>query len=467
MGKKYGMMMLALACIFITNSYAELRLPNVLSSHMVLQRNKPIAIWGWADPRERVSVTLDGEDQRVRVNEAGEWHVDFPAMEAGGPYDIRIKGSSEIVLKDVLIGDVWICSGQSNMKWPLKNSDDCKDVIFLANNPNLRILNVARTMQATPESDVKTSSWMIVTPETVANFSAVAYSFGQDVQTHLGIPVGLIGASWGGTMIETWMSKESLAPLQLIDDIDSIVPKRHPNSYKTVLFNGMIHPLLKLQAKGVIWDQGESDARENPEGYAQLFAAMVNDWRARWLNSELPFISVQLPNYKRKDHVPPKQSNWALLREAQAKTLKIPYTGMAVIIDLGEASNIHSGNKKIVGHRLMRSALKVAYGETDLNEGPILRSWEIKGNQVKLYFDQVGAGLRSGNKYGYLQGFQIAGDDQEFHWATAMFGKDQVVLYSAKVNVPVAVRYAWGNNPEADLFNSENLPASPFRTDDW
>lgn len=446
---------------------ASVKLPYVLSDHMVLQRDMPVNIWGWANPGERIKVTFANQKKRARANDKGKWFITFPAMEAGGPYKIEISAENEIILKDVLIGDVWLCSGQSNMEWSLKRFPDCKTAIEQSDNPNIRVMDVPRRMALQAQDDVYETTWAAASPETVVDFSAVGYFFGKHLQEYLGIPIGLIGSNWGGTNIEAWMSKDCLSGFKSLPDLDTIPEKAHPNAYNTTLFNGMISPLLNFPVKGTIWYQGESNTKTNPQAYHHLFTSMIKDWRSRWGIPEMPFLYVQLANYKEKDEEPPVQSEWALLRESQAKTQQLENTGMAVIIDLGMADNIHPPNKNKVGERLFKLAQKVAYHDSLICSGPYFESMQIRGSSVSINFENKGSGLVSMNKYGYLQGFQVAGADKRFYWATALFDRDKVVVFSPHVKHPVAVRYAWGDNPEADLFNREGFPAVPFRTDNW
>jgi len=595
-----GLLMLSL-CLPV---HGAVKLPGTLGSGMVLQRNRPITIWGWAEPGEQVTVSFQGRSAATGASAEGGWSVTLPAMEEGGPHTMTILGENTITLDDVLIGDIWVCSGQSN--------------------PGM--------------------AWKACSPSTVGPFSAVGYFFGRSLQEKLGVPIGLVNASWGGSNIEAWTSRASLMtvpeirknlgdvtvltgeeirarnekarnelcarfgltsskalktddwgsknldltywqPIEVpgawehrgLGDLDGIVwfrtevtlppqmctkpvslclgkiddadrtfvngslvgetqvyntpreyvvqpgtfipgrnviavrvedtgggggfwssPRelkllagsaeiplagtwkcrptpeklvmgesvRNPNATPSSLYNGMIHPLLRMPIRGVIWYQGESNVPRAFQ-YRTLFPLMITCWREAWKQPEMPFLFVQLANYLEADQVP-AGSDWAELREAQAMTLRLPGTGMAVAIDIGDASDIHPRNKQEVGRRLALNALNRVYGMDIVSSGPVYDSMRIEGDRAIISFRASRSPLRVNDRYGYLKGFAIAGPDKKFHWAQARLEKNMVIVSSQYVKAPAAVRYAWGNNPDdANLYNEENLPASPFRTDNW
>jgi len=643
-----GAILLAIfSCLTSQTSNAEVKIPYILSSNMVLQRNMDINVWGWADAKEKVTVHFNDAVQSIRADKNGKWLVTFPAMKAGGPYDMKIRGKNIIELSNILIGDVWICSGQSNMEWWLDLLPVAEEVSAVAENKNIRLFMAPKNVQFSPAEDILESEWQECNPETVLPFSAVAYFFGKMIQHEMNVPVGLLGTYWGGTNVETWISLEAISQdpdfddtaeklkdfdaeeiiekiqtsrkiilenyvaeepgivegkavwadpdldesgwakmkipglwessellgldgvvwfrykfelskevaekgirleLGAIDDSDQtwvngakvgetinefdadriyyvsaellnegtnviavrvedtgggggfhgnpeklkvvsddftlslagewkfrVSPSKlamdsdlpiSPNSNPTLLFNGMIHPLLNYPVNGAIWYQGESNAGQAYK-YRSLFPMMINDWRNQWKQPDMPFFFVQLANFM-EPPVEPGESTWAELREAQSMTLSLPNTGMAVAIDIGEADDIHPANKMDVGKRLALAAMKVAYGKDIEYSGPIFQEMHIDGSQAMLSFDHAGSGLMCKDRYGYLQGFSIAGADRVFHWAKAHIKGDKVWVYSEKVKEPVAVRYGWADNPDdVNLYNMEGLPASPFRTDDW
>lgn len=613
---------------------------------MVLQQKHKVKIWGWADARERVTVEFNGQSAQTRADKEGTWEVLLEPMQAGGPHTMTIKGKNTLTLDNVLIGEVWLCGGQSNMEWPVAASNNAEEEILNADYPNIRIFNVPNNLQFDPVKDIPDGEWQEVSPGTIGPFSAVGYFFGRNLHKNLDVPIGLVGSNWGGTVVETWISEESINTIDdfsreietlnnidpeeleekarqkaeaikaeidvendgLVDgeaiwaapdyddshwktmelpglweqtalpNIDGIVwfrktielsekeagaraklvaakiddsdmtwingvlvgqtvnqyaelreysvpadilkpgknvitirvedtgggggvygsddifylqvgsnkinlsgawkyqlspenlqvsgLKPGPNSFPTLLYNGMIYPIQNFAFQGAIWYQGESNAGRAKQ-YQRLFPLLIKDWRMNFLNPELAFIFVQLANYMEANEVP-VESDWAELREAQAMALQLPNSGMAVTIDIGDPEDIHPGNKQDVGLRLALAARKVVYGEDIVFSGPVYKSMEVKDNKAIIAFDHIGSGLTTTNKYGYVMGFQIAGEDKNWKWAKAKIIDDKVVVYCEDIENPVAVRYAWSNNPEdANLYNEEGLPASPFRTDDW
>jgi len=469
---------------------AAVKLPAVIGDHMVLQRDMKVPIWGTADPGEKVTVTL-GDRQAVATADAdGRWMVRLDPLKAGGPFEMTVAGSNRITLKDILVGEVWVCSGQSNMAMQVKTAANAHQEIAAANYPDIRLFTVARLVAAAPQSDTK-GTWVACSPQTVGDFSAAAYYFGRHLHKELNVPIGLIHTSWGGTPAEAWTSR---ATLEADPDLKAIVDRwdqelanarkagsaagnqqSAPKGRKaggdlagstdrpSSLYNGMIQPLIPYAIRGAIWYQGEANAGRAYQ-YRKLFPAMIQDWRKAWGQGDFPFLFVQLANYQpRKPE--PADSAWAELREAQTMTLSLPKTGMAVIIDIGEGDNIHPKNKQDVGKRLALAALAIAYGRDIPYSGPMYDSMKIEGDKVRLTFRHVNGGLVA--KGGVLKGFAIAGDDRKFVWADAKIDGDTVVVHSDKVAKPKAVRYAWADNPECNLYNKAGLPASPFRTDDW
>lgn len=631
----------------LVNLSAEVTLPQVIGSHMVLQRNAPVKIWGWADKGERVTVTMAGQSVRAKTDKEGKWEVTLEPMAAGGPFEMQIEGKNKLTLEDILVGDVWICSGQSNMEWPVYNTNNAEEEVPGANYPELRLFDVPHNVQLMPVDDVPEAAWAPCTPESVYNFSAVGYFFGKYLHRELDVPIGLISTNWGGTNVETWTSREmsmtdpemkagvesidgmdiealaekleqdrremlaslgelgsgtvdgepvwarenidleewkemevpglweekglpgvdgvvwfrktvtltaeqagsnALLSLGAIDDSDwtwingievgnlnnqydkarfyridpgilkegenTIVvrvedtgggggfwgsPEEmflragdqtlplsgtwlfrvssegfrliaqsavNPNSKPTLLFNGMIHPLLHYRVLGAIWYQGESNAGRAYR-YRTLFSNLIRDWRNQWKNPEMGFYFVQLANYM-QPREQPGPSEWAELREAQAMALSLPKTGMAVTIDIGNANDIHPRNKQDVGKRLALAALHDTYGKDVVYSGPVFQSMKVEGNKATLTCDPMDSSLMIRDKYGYVKGFAIAGEDQVFHWAKGLQQGNSIVLWSDRVDTPVAVRYGWADNPDdVNLYNTEGLPASPFRTDQW
>lgn len=630
-----------LICFFsITFSvlHAEVKLPRIFSDNMVLQRDKPIKVWGWADKNETVEVSFLDQQKKVKADKNGNWAILLTPVSHGGPYTMQVKGkNNSITFQNILIGEVWLCSGQSNMEWQVKSSMNAKSEISNADFPQIRSFNVVKDLDMKPKSDLK-GSWEVCSPATVGDFSAVAYFFARKLYQELNVPIGIINSSWGGTDIETWTSPESFSKLgdifkerykalnitdfdkfakeseegkkaftqAMLNDpgvaeswfnptlntstwkkmqvpklwdgelgsVDGILWFRYaltlpesvegksgtirlgpiddndvtwingikvgetngyninrsyavpanvlkagqniitvkivdnagggglygkpedltldaggksyplagewlykvavsnkafnyvefsPNMYSSLLYNAMINPIIQYPIKGAIWYQGENNAGQ-AYNYRTLFPNMITDWRTKW-GYEFPFYWVQLANFMAKDDVP-QDSDWAELREAQSMTLSLPKTGEAVITDIGEANDIHPRNKQDVGLRLALNALNKDYGKTDIiYSGPTFKSMEVDGDKAIISFNNIGKRLNSTSKYGYIEGFAIAGADNKFVWAKAYIEGDKVIVYSDNISKPVSVRYSWSNNPDVNLFNSEGLPAAPFRTD--
>ncbi len=631
---------------------ADIRLPAIVGDNMVLQRGQKTTIWGWADPGEeiRLNVSWHTMQRRTDADEDGRWSFSITAPPAGGPYELTLSGKNTVPVRNVLSGDVWVCSGQSNMEWPLHSAANGAQEVAEADYPNLRLFTVQKKIADTPQDDC-VGQWSPCNPQSVPGFSAIGYFFGRHLHQDLNVPIGLINTSWGGTVAEAWTSakalekmpefkarmeqiaqakadpdaslkkyEEALAQWQKeiesaqargagciepgfedsdwqemelpvlweqaglsnfdglvwfrktievpdswvgkeltldlgpIDDMDttwvngvkvgahsesgqwqiarqykvpagvvkagrnvivvqvldtaggggiygqpdqmrlcqpegdasiplagawrykvgfdlaSMPPRPQPPVWvnnpnaPAVLYNGMIAPLIPLGIRGAIWYQGESNAGRAYQ-YRELFPLMITNWRQDWGQGRFPFLFVQLANYMATQSEP-GDCEWAELREAQTMTLSLSNTGMAVIIDIGEANDIHPKNKQDVGKRLALWALAKTHGKAIAYSGPLYKSMRVRGDKIILRFDHVNGGLVAGGGEP-LRGFAIAGEDRKFIWADAEIDGDTVVVRSDKVSKPVAVRYAWANNPVCNLYNGAGLPASPFRTDDW
>ncbi len=491
---------------------AEVSLPSTFSDHMVMQRDMPIPVWGRAAPGEGVTVSLGARHVGTTADSEGKWKVRLPAVKAGGPHVLKVAGTNTITISDVLVGEVWVASGQSNMQMDVDGSQNAKQEEGQANFPQLRMFTVQRAPAMEPQSDCR-GKWVVCHPQTVGNFSAAGYFFARELNRRLGVPVGIIHTSWGGTRVQVWMSRETLAadpafaatlaeadrgmqefstdfltnkapqvaawtakaeaakaagqPLPLPPQFppDPRTPGQWPE-LPTVLYNGMIAPVVPYAIRGAIWYQGESNAWEAYR-YRKLFPAMIEGWRRAWGEGDFPFVFVQLANFGEAPAPEgPGDSSWAELREAQTMTLSLPNTGMAVIVDIGEGADIHPKNKQEVGRRLALAAGNLAYGWKDEYSGPMYASLTIKGDAAHVGFTHTAGGLRVAGG-DTPRGFAIAGADRRFFWADAVIEGDTVVLTSKKVPQPVAVRYAWGDDPPNNLYNAAGLPASPFRTDDW
>lgn len=623
---------------------AQVELPKLVSNGMVLQRDAEVRLWGWASPGEAVRINFKDQQYQATATENGDWEIRLKDLKAGGPYQMQIAASNQIVLDSVYIGDVWLCSGQSNMEIPMSRVAPLyEEEIASANNQYIRYFEVPKEYDLSKEREkISGGQWQETNRNNIDGFSAVSYFFGKNLYETYKVPIGLINSALGGSPVQAWLSEDALKnypeyyeeaqrlgkpgvidSLEQIDqdrirgwyaevnsgdagnsnhweqkdledsgwtefvvpgywnfdgkekqngvvwfrkkfevseaqagqsaklllgrivDADSVfvngefvgnttyqypprryeIPKdllvqgentisvkvlnergrggfvsdkpyeinfddeskielsgkwMHKAGFLTSplqpqtfyrwkpegLYNAMIHPIEKYHIKGVIWYQGESNTGD-PEAYKTLFPDMIADWREKWGQQpeDFPFIFVQLANFM-EAYDAPTDSNWARLREAQLETLQVPNTGMAVAIDVGEWNDIHPLNKKDVGDRLAQAAKNLAYGEEIVAGGPIFESYEVKGDSIEIHFKNVGDGLMAED--GELKEFAIAGKDQKFVWANARIEGDKIVVFSPKISNPVAVRYAWANNPEnANLYNKEGLPASPFRTDDW
>jgi sialate O-acetylesterase len=445
---------------------------------MVLQRGQEIPVWGEADPRQWVNVTFQDKKYRTKADKEGHWMLTMDAFPKGGPYTLSISTKKESKeLENVMMGDVWLLGGQSNMEWALKNTNNGEDSIKVADYPNIRLYEVGRNLSLSEIDEVPEARWSVCSPETVANFSAIGYYFARRLEADMDVAIGLLDINWGGTVSEAWTSADAL--MTHADFKDKVAknkeegPKdfsdpdlRKPNMWPTSLYYGMLEPVIPFAIKGALWYQGESNASRAYQ-YREIFPLMIEDWRAQWGQGDFPFLWVQLANF-RQPKAEPGDSDWAELREAQTMALSLPNTAQAVIIDKGEADDIHPRDKWTVAERLAKGAKKVAYDMDVVYSGPTFKSMQIQGDQIRISFDHTGSGLMVNDKYGYVKGFAVAGPDKEFHWVPGYRDGNQIVLETGDIRQPVAVRYGWADNPDdVNLYNKEGLPANPFRTDDW
>jgi len=494
---------------------ADVTLPALFADHMVLQQKALVPLWGRADAEERVTVSLTDRSGKVVqavstiTDRKGAWRVTLKPIEAGGPYGLTVRGKNTVTREDILIGEVWVCSGQSNMQWPVSRSSNAEREIAASDHPRIRLFTVTRRVSIEEQSDVK-GKWEVCTPSAVPGFSAVGFYFGRELLRHLDVPIGLIHSSWGGTPAEAWTRRAALERHEIarpiLERYDRAVagypealkryearvkawkvkaaaaraegkrpPWRpgkpygpgHPHS-PSGLWGGMIAPLTPFAIRGVIWYQGEANASRAYQ-YRTLFPVMIKDWRDAWGQGDFPFLFVQLANFEPAKNRP-AHATWPELREAQAVALSLPGTGMALAIDIGNPRDIHPRNKQEVGRRLALQACAVAYGEQLVSSGPVFERAKRKDTEVVVWFKNTGGGLMArGEK---LEGFEIAGRDRKYHPAVARLSRGPalrqvVVLSSPRVPEPLHVRYAWADNPRCNLYNQEGLPAAPFRTDDW
>lgn len=630
--------------LFSNSAFSQLEIAKIFSDHMVIQRDQEIVVWGWSADNEKITGTLGQEVKMVNASSEGKWEIRFHARPAGGPSALMIETKTEkISLSDILFGDVWVCSGQSNMEWRIENSSNLEQTLREATDSQIRHFKVPHSFSEQPDEMLAGGKWVVCSPESVPSFTAVGYHFAKNIRLSEGVPIGLLNSSWGGSRVEPWMSNQMLTrigyknaraesltafkqraeerlaamkekfpgiseqdrgilngdtiwaaknvpssdwvpidhtklwesngfegldgigwyrtqfdlssheaqnPVTIsigkIDDSDITwvnghrvgamemawsairiyeVPAKYlqegkntivvrcedtgggggiygtpdlfsysingqkkplPNSWKfnigairtnantlgtnqipTILYNKMIHPLLRFPIKGAIWYQGESNAGSETDAtnYAELFKHMIIDWRNRWNIGDFPFLYVQLANFMAPD-VEPAESSWAILRESQTKTLSLENTGQAVIIDIGEADDIHPKNKHDVGYRLALAAQKIAYKKDVVYSGPKYNGHSIQRNLVYVSFDHVGSGLKCTDTFDHVNGFALAGADGKFKWARARILGDEVMVWHEEISTPVHIRYAWGNNPDkANLYNKEGLPACPFRVE--
>jgi sialate O-acetylesterase len=485
---------------FLPAARGDVKLPHMLSDHAVLQRQMPVHIWGWADAGEKVTVSFHGQTQMAVADDLGRWSVHLRPEQAGGPYVLTVQGSSTIRLEDILVGDVWFASGQSNMEMPLNGFPgnavlkNGPQEIAAATQPQIRLLRFGRKASEYELRD-QDASWTLCTPETAKEFSAVAYFFARDLVKQEHVPIGLIDSTWGGTPVAAWMSLDGLSRdaglmPQFAQRVEMVVnqsdvaamrdaekredakaqaagqplPKHqwHPNPDSwapTGLFNGMVAPATDFTIKGVIWYQGETDSSAGRAPlYERTFPAMITDWRARWGEGDFPFLFVQLSSFTSTP-----AETWGVVREAQRRTLRLTNTGMAVSLDVGQADNVHPPDKQTVGARLALAARAVAYGEALEFSGPLFVEATPEGSSLRVYFTHAQGLVARG---GALEGFEVAGEDRHFRSAAARVDGETVVVNAADVGRPEYVRYAWANAPlRANLYNGAGLPAAGFTSE--
>lgn len=502
---------------------AELRIAPVFTDNMVLQRDRSVPVWGAAAPGAEVSVEFAGRTSSAVAGADGRWRVDLAPLPASKePRTMTVSGAGALTFTNVLVGDVWLCSGQSNMEWIVEKSADFEREKADANQPLIRHFKVPRKHLPFPTEAVD-ASWVVCTPETVGQFTAAGYFFAREIVRELDVPVGLLNASFGGTRIEPWISPQAAKEAKALPEMAALARKASPDTPEgkanfeaylkrveewlpgaktavagggdfpappeepwitgneqqlTRLHNGMVAPLIPYAIRGALWYQGEANAGD-PARYLEKMQTLVDGWRAAWGQSELPFYLVQLANYQTsKADDPAMGDGWAKLREQQIKAAALPGFGVAVAIDIGESGDIHPRNKQDVGKRLARWALTKTYGRGGPTSGPIFRASRVENGKVAIEFDHAESGLMFGRKKGLapvepadgakLGWVSVAGADRKFQWAEASIDGSRLLVWSDKVPEPVAVRYAFTHNPEGVLlYNKDGLPASPFRTDDW
>lgn len=503
---------------------AEVRLAGVFGDHMVLQREMAVPVWGWADPGESITVTVGDQSKQATADATGKWMLALDALPAGGPFALTATGSNKVTINDVLVGEVWLCSGQSNMAMTVSRAKDFDSEQQHADFPQIR--HFKTVAHATPEPQADCSgSWSVCSSETVGGFSATAYFFGRKLHQDLNVPIGLINSSWGGTDVAAWTS----LPAQ--QAVEAIVPKLEafdaritafdaeqakatyeaaiaawekqaatakkegkpvPRKPRPVgdprvdqnrpanLFNGMINPLIPYAIRGATWYQGERNSHSIEDGilYATQLKALIGDWRSRWEQGDFPFLTVQLPNFHEAVDQPVQTTGWVMVRESEMKTLQLKNTGIAITTDVGEANDIHPKDKQTVGHRLALWALGTTYGQDVVYSGPLLSfsqyrtgttndAGKVNPGRMMINFTHAD-GLKSGDNKP-LRGFAVADEDRVFHRADARIDGETglLVLSSKQVQTPVAARYNWADNPDGNLVNGAGLPAAPFRTDRW
>ncbi|HSJ02307.1 MAG TPA: sialate O-acetylesterase [Verrucomicrobium sp.] len=508
--------------------HADVKLPAVFTDHLVLQRDKPVAIWGTADSGEEVTVTFGNQSKKATTGADGSWKVALDALKASNdPAELKVKGKNEVVLKDILVGEVWVCSGQSNMEWTTEKSINPEQELPAANHPKIRLFSVPKAVSDTPLKDIpQKPTWQVCAPDTVKGFSAVGYFFGRELNRTLNVPIGLINTSWGGTRAEAWTSKPALEAvptcaaiitawdenLKTYNDVEAkakheaatkvaleniakikeenakpgavqkpvpAAPRPFENQKTTqhrpaVLFNGMVAPIVPYAVKGAIWYQGESNQQRAVQ-YQTLMPTLIADWRKQW-GDELSFYIVQLAGFGNGRPQPQPvgaPDTWAELQWAQLQTaLKVKKAGMAVANDIGEEKDIHPKNKQEVGRRLALQALVKDYKVKDyqpngISGGPLFGGASITGDKIVVNWSNIGGGLAARDG-GELKGFIIAGEDKVWKTAKARIVGKQIHVSNSEIKNPVAVRYAWTAwCPEANLINKEGFPASLFRSDKW
>ncbi len=445
--RRAGLIGIAVAAICSNETaHADVALPPAFSDHMVLQAGMAAPVFGKAAPGEQVTLELNGQKKTATADKDGKWLVKLEPLQAGGPFELKVTAANTLTIKDVLVGEVWLASGQSNMRFPLNKTSDAAEALAKADLPQVRYLRVPGT-------------WQVCTPRNCGAFSAVAYHFANELHKARKVPVGIIENSVSGAVGQAFMSKQAF---EADPELAALV-KVH-GEQTSQLFESLFMPVLPYGIKAPVWYQGEGN-RDYPDTYRRLLPALIADWRAHWGQGDFPFLIVQLANYQERRPEPWEGKDCAL-REAQLKTLSVPGTALAVTIDLGEAKDVHYPNKRPVGERLALAARAVAYGEKLVYSGPLFQSAAFAGGKATVSFTHRGGGLatRDGGK---LSGFLLCGADKKFHRADAVIEGDKVIVSSDKVADPIAVRYAWERNPACNLINKDGLPASPFRSDEF
>jgi len=460
----------------------------LFTDHMVLQRDKPIVVWGTGKPHATVLLRFGDEEVQLRTNDIGKWKAILNPRPAGGPFLMSIRAKNRIIeLNDVLVGEVWVCAGQSNMEFTVKETLYEPEVIEAEKYPFIRHLKISRGASLSPTMVANCGAWTECTDQNVSNFSAAAYFFAKTLVDRYQIPVGIINSTWGGTRIESWISYEGMAHSDLFEEYADVfvnnetavmtaLPQKSTKRAKraaavdqnvgATIFNAMVNPVTAFPVRGVLWYQGESNA-DRAYAYRFSFPLLIQDWRRAW-GEDFPFLFVQLPNWAAEGGNSNTGSTWAELRESQSMALQLPNTGMAVAIDIGETNDLHPKNKMDVGKRLAREALRVAYGEALSPAGTTRPAFVFVENKVVVYFSEHEERVMTRHPGNSVKGFELAGDDQVFHPAYADLTAQKVVVHSAAVPHPAAVRYAWADDPdEANLVTAEGLPISPFRSDNW
>jgi sialate O-acetylesterase len=480
--------LVVLAGVATTAARAEVKVPALFTDHMVLQRDQADKVWGWAKPGEEVKVAIAGQTKTAKAAADGSWSVKLDPMPAGGPHTLTIAcPDNTLTIQDVLVGEVWICSGQSNMQMDINSSYDADLEALTAKSPTVRLISVPQVGTQELQKDFK-GKWEVATPETVRPFSAVGYLFGRQLHQTLDVPIGLIDDAWGGSAAEAWVRRDILEKdpkyAELIkrwegmeksyadastpeDAKKKLEGQMKGNARPGNIYNGVLKPTIGYGIRGVIWYQGESNSGRAYQ-YRDLFPLMIQAWREEWGIGDFPFFWVQLADFM-AEKPEPGDSAWAELREAQTLTMsRLPKTGQAVIIDIGEGKDIHPKNKQDVAKRLARWALATVYGVNVPYKSPTYKEMKVEGNKVVLKFDNVGGGLTTFD-VAEAKGFAVAGDDKAWHWATSakVTAPDTIEVTCDKVSAPVAVRYGWADNPVVNVYSKEHLPLTPFRTDDW
>ncbi len=484
----------------------DVTVPAVISDNMVLQARTKVNVWGKADPGESVTVLLGPESAQTMAGKDGNWGLKLEGLASGGPYDMTISGKNSITVRNVAVGEVWLCAGESNMEFKTMAARNGPEEMADGDLPMVRLFKVKRAFSEKPAADCE-GTWVVCTPDAAKDFSAVGFFFARELNRRLREPVGMIESAWGPSRAEGWTPQATLekdpalhgvvdryaktlsgypaamaayqvalaewqgkadaakasgspAPREPVAPLSPTGP-REPSA----LYNGMIAPLVRLPIRGVLWYQGESDTSD-PGLYRKLFPAMIGAWRAAWGAEEMPFLYAQLSGFLVR-HSQPEESRWAELREAQAEALETPGTGMAVTADTGEEHEMHPADKQDVAHRLALIAEKEVYGKSGVTaSGPVFSGMDIEDGKAVISFTHAEGGLAARNGAA-LKGFEIAGEDRAFVWAQAKIDGGQVIVQSSQVAKPVAVRYAWADFPDCSLFNKAGLPAAPFRTDSW